>query len=150
MEELVKFLTSKIGYTLTAILGFGLPGNLFIFVWNREIYLEMDILKLIILSFAITFIVYIPNIFLITSVCKFFDAILKRRISSDQFIFSSIVCTMIEMIVAMIIKIISPNYTIEMLLEDTITELVVAYLIIIIGGEILGSIINRKNQRSNN
>ena len=52
MDELVKYLTSKIGYTLTFVLGFGLPGNVLIFIWNEKLYLEMDILTLLRLCFA--------------------------------------------------------------------------------------------------
>ena len=53
MDELIKYMISKIGYTLTAIIGGALPGSLLIFVWNRKLYMELDLLKLIILSFAI-------------------------------------------------------------------------------------------------
>lgn len=61
MEELVKFLTSKIGYTLVFILCIFAPGNLFIFIWNQELYFEMDIIRLIILSLIIPCIVYTIN-----------------------------------------------------------------------------------------
>ena len=57
MDELIKYMISKIGYTLTAIIGGALPGSLLIFVWNRKLYMELDLLKLIILSFAITLII---------------------------------------------------------------------------------------------
>ena len=50
MDELIKYMISKIGYTLTAIIGGALPGSLLIFVWNRKLYMELDLLKLIILS----------------------------------------------------------------------------------------------------
>ena len=49
MDKLIEFLTTKVGYVLTIVLGFIAPGNVLIFVWNRNMYLEMDIVKLLIL-----------------------------------------------------------------------------------------------------
>lgn len=132
MDELIKFLTSKIGYTLTTILGFGLPGNLFIFVWNRNLYLEMDIIKLLILSFAISFMIFIPNLFLCTSICMALDAVKKEKTSLYQLLFLPIIFTVTEMILAMMIKIISPNYSIEMLLEEAISKFGGTYLSLIV------------------
>lgn len=45
MDRLIEFLTTKVGYVLTVILGFIVPGNVLIFVWNRNVYLEIDIIK---------------------------------------------------------------------------------------------------------
>ena len=42
MDRLIEFLTTKVGYVLTVILGFIVPGNVLIFVWNRNMYLEID------------------------------------------------------------------------------------------------------------
>ena len=61
---------SKIGYTLTAIIGGALPGSLLIFVWNRKLYMELDLLKLIILSFAIPGILYVCNILSVYRLCR--------------------------------------------------------------------------------
>lgn len=55
MEKLVDFLTSKIGYTLTIIAGFIVPGVMLIFIWNRELYMQLDIIKLLLASFGISF-----------------------------------------------------------------------------------------------
>ena len=62
MDRLIEFLTTKVGYVLTVILGFIVPGNVLIFVWNRNMYLEIDIIKLLILSFSISFVTLIPNL----------------------------------------------------------------------------------------
>lgn len=59
MDELVKYLISKIGYTLIVIVGLALPGNLLIFVWNRELYVSLDFFKMLVLSFAIPTMLYI-------------------------------------------------------------------------------------------
>lgn len=66
MDKLVEFLTSKIGYVLVAILGFFVPGNVFMFIWNRELYMDMNVIKLIMLSFSIPFITFIPIFIIIT------------------------------------------------------------------------------------
>lgn len=34
MDELIKYMISKIGYTLIVIIGLAIPGNLLVFVWN--------------------------------------------------------------------------------------------------------------------
>jgi len=65
MEKLVEYLTSKIGFTLYAIIGFILPGVLFIFVWNRTLFLEIDIFKLILLSISISLPIFIMNLLII-------------------------------------------------------------------------------------
>ena len=49
MDELIKYMISKIGYTLTAIIGGALPGSLLIFVQTRSLYMVLDLRRLIIL-----------------------------------------------------------------------------------------------------
>ena len=51
MDELFKFLAEKVNYVAVIILGFIIPGNVLIFVWNQELYFEIDIIRLLILSF---------------------------------------------------------------------------------------------------
>lgn len=53
MDELFKFLAEKVNYVAVIILGFIIPGNVLIFVWNQELYFEIDIIRLLILSFGI-------------------------------------------------------------------------------------------------
>lgn len=66
MDKIIEFLTSKIGYTLVVILGLLFPGMLFIFVWDRQTYFELGIIRLLILSLSISFSIFICN-FLITT-----------------------------------------------------------------------------------
>lgn len=63
MENLVKFLTEKIkiAHTLTVLLGFIVVGAMFVFVWNRDIYIELNALQLLLLSIGISFLIFIPN-----------------------------------------------------------------------------------------
>ena len=60
-EKLSEFLIQKAPYVLVIILGFIAQGNMFIFVYDKSLYMEMDVAKLLILSFGISFITYIPN-----------------------------------------------------------------------------------------
>lgn len=113
MDELIKFLTSKIGYTLIGILGFGLPGNLFIFVWNRSLYLDMDIIKLLILSFGIPFMVFIPNVFLCFEGLRVIELIFKKESSFNLIVFMPIVFMLIELMLGMVAKILNPIISIS-------------------------------------
>lgn len=63
MEKLVEFLTSKIGYTIAIIGGLLFPGLIFIFVWDREFFVNINILVLFVFATAISFMIYVPNIF---------------------------------------------------------------------------------------
>ncbi|RHU79191.1 hypothetical protein DXC58_04135, partial [Ruminococcus sp. TF06-23] len=88
MDELIKYMISKIGYTLTAIIGGALPGSLLIFVWNRKLYMELDLLKLIILSFAIPGILYVCNIFVCLPIMSLYNEFKHdTEIFSVEFIF---------------------------------------------------------------
>ena len=58
LNEIFKFMNNRenrvlIWIILVAIIFFGLPGNVLIFAWNKELYLKMDIIKLLMLSFGI-------------------------------------------------------------------------------------------------
>lgn len=62
MDKLIEFLTSKIGYTIAGIGGLLFPGLIFIFVWDREFFLEVNLVLLFVFSAAISSMVYIPNL----------------------------------------------------------------------------------------
>lgn len=81
MDRLMDFLIKKAPYVLVIILGFIAPGNVFLFIWNRSLYMEMDVIKLLILSFGITYIAFIPNSVL--GILVYF--IHKKREKENQF-----------------------------------------------------------------
>lgn len=118
MDELIKFLTSKLGYTLGAILGFGLPGNLFIFVWDRELYLDMNLIKLLILSFAISFVLFIPNILLFVMVIGIIENIRKIQLEAWAVLLLTICFTVLEMIYGMVVRLLNSMYTIVNYIEE--------------------------------
>ncbi|MBD5461496.1 MAG: hypothetical protein HDR24_00325 [Lachnospiraceae bacterium] len=59
MEKLVEFLTNRIGITVSVIGGVILPGCLFIYVFDKDVFLEMNLIKLLILASAICLAVYV-------------------------------------------------------------------------------------------
>jgi Mn2+/Fe2+ NRAMP family transporter len=71
MDELFKLLVKKVNYVAIIILGFIIPGNVLIFVWNQDLYFEIDIIRLLVLSFGIAFIVYVPNFILMILLIAF-------------------------------------------------------------------------------
>ena len=91
MEKLVEFLTTKLGYVLMIILGFIAPGNVLIFVWNRDIYLAMDVIKLLILSFAVSFIAFIPNLIAVI-IIYFIHGYEKELDTKQKFKFDVLYC----------------------------------------------------------
>ena len=115
MDELIKYMISKIGYTLTAIIGGALPGSLLIFVWNRKLYMELDLLKLIILSFAIPGILYVCNIFVCLPIMSLYNEFKHdTEIFSVEFIFIiPAILTWIEIGYLVMSKILLPEYTIR-------------------------------------
>lgn len=59
MEKLVEFLTNRLGIAVSIIGGFILPGCLFIYVFDKEMFLEIDLLKLLILASGVCLAVYV-------------------------------------------------------------------------------------------
>lgn len=124
MDKLVEFLTDKIGYTILIVMGFLLPGTLFIFVWNRQIYLEMDIVKLVLLAFAISFMLFAANFICTTIVFSIQEKARQKEETWRTFLgFPIFVCDL-EMSVAMIHKLNCPSYNVSSFLNHIIIFLV--------------------------
>lgn len=54
MERMIEFILNNVAVVVVAILGFSFPGVLTIFLFNRELFLQLDILKLMILAASIS------------------------------------------------------------------------------------------------
>lgn len=91
MEKLVEFLTTKLGYVLMIILGFIAPGNILIFVWNKDIYLAMDVIKLLVLSFGVSFVTFIPNL-IVVIIIYFIHGNEKEIDTKQKFKFDVLYC----------------------------------------------------------
>lgn len=113
MDELVKFLTSKIGYTIIVVLGFIIPGAMFVFAWNRELYVELDALKLLVLSLGISFIMLIPNFFICSMVCDIIEKIKNKKYDMPFILFLSIFINCVEMVVFMLCKMWITDYSVR-------------------------------------
>ena len=62
MEKLVEFLTSKIGYTIAVIGGFLFPGLIFIFIWDKDLFINLNVVVLFTFAIAISFMLYLSLI----------------------------------------------------------------------------------------
>ena len=111
MEKLVDFLTSKIGYTLTIIAGFIVPGVMFIFIWNRELYMQLDIIKLLLASFGISFFLYIPLLIFSIKITSITEKISKKEGEGMAVLLVPVFLTVLEMMLLMTIKIINTDYS---------------------------------------
>ena len=146
MDELIKFLTSKIGYTITAILGFGLPGNIFIFVWDKELYLQIDVAKLLILSFGISFALSFINLIPCLVSGAVFVQLFEKNVSATGLALTPVAFTAFELIFGIAMKIFVPDYSITDFIEE-IAKIMLVYLIAMIIANILIFFINKCMKR---
>ena len=150
MDELVKYLTSKMGYTLAIIFGFGIPGNVLIFMWNRELYLEMDIFKLLIISFGIPFMLFIPNLILVVEVMILRSHFSKKEDESsdlDITIGTAIVFNVIEIGFIIALKINNSAFTVTSCWKMVIVVIVFFSIAFMVIEAIVSKIIKIKNKR---
>ncbi len=138
MDKLIEFLTTKVGYVLTVILGFIAPGNVLIFAWNRELYLELDIIKLLILSFSISFITLIPNL-IVTFIIYFIHERDKALDNKEEAKFdllyytgAAIVLAVVEIVCAVFMAICTENFHLSEYVEVVGITLVVGVVILLI------------------
>lgn len=61
MEKLVEYFTSRIGITIIIIVCFFIPGVLFVFIWNRNLFINLDFFKLLLLIFSIPISIFCLN-----------------------------------------------------------------------------------------
>lgn len=150
MDELVKYLTSKMGYTLAIIFGFGVPGNVLIFMWNRELYLEMDIFKLLIISFGIPFMLFIPNLILVIEMMILRSHFSKKEDESlnlDITIGTALVFNVIEIGFIIALKINNSDFTVANCWKIVIGAIVFCSIAFIVIETIVSKIIKIKNKR---
>lgn len=123
MDKLVEFLTEKIGWTVLVILGFLLPGSLFVFVWDRALFLEMELIRLIILAASISFMIFAAN-FIVISYCAYKeDKEEQKRADLELLIVLPVILADLEMSVAMLYKINNPQYTVCQFLNHVVIVL---------------------------
>lgn len=129
MEKLFEFLTQRMGYAIAVILGFLFPGMLFIFIWNRQLFLDMEIIRLIILALSISFMIALSN-FIVTSIIFMIREKVGLDAAEPEVIFIvPIFISDLEMTVAMIYKLSNPNYSIVQFIEQISGILIILFLI---------------------
>lgn len=157
MDKLVEFLIKKVPYVLAIILGFIAPGNILLLVWDTQLYMEMDVVKLLILSFGITYTAFIPNTvigMLLYFIHKSYEK--NEDISVKvQFLFYfgiTIVLTAVEILTYVFFNLCGINQP----LSDAVFKFgigTVIIIIILIGyklGQIIKSKINEKSNQPSN
>ena len=126
MEKLVEFLTSKIGYTIAIIGGLLFPGLIFIFVWDREFFVNINTLVLFVFATAISFMIYVPNIFFWLW-CH--DPDEKTHTDKVEMLMIPLMMAFAEMSIAMIFRLNDESFS--------ILKLVVHLLMILFGAGII-------------
>lgn len=132
MDKLVEFLTSKIGYVLVAILGFFVPGNVSIFVWNTKLYLEIDFIKLIMLSFGIPCISYIAVFIVIMVIIDFNDKLKGKETKLDNITIVAVVMNAILFTIGIFCKVIYTDCAVREYIYNILGVLLSAVGIILI------------------
>ena len=114
MEKLVEFLTSKIGYTIAVIGGFLFPGLIFIFIWDKDLFINLNVVVLFTFAIAISFILYIPNFILSIWAIELQEKMRKEKNEEKYFtiLVLGLLATVTEMSGEMINKILNPSVTI--------------------------------------
>ena len=130
MEKLVEFLTSKIGYTIAIIGGLLFPGLIFIFVWDREFFVNINTLVLFVFATAISFMIYVPNIFFWLW-CHDPDEKIQEKKDTDkvEMLMIPLMMAFAEMSIAMIFRLNDESFS--------ILKLVVHLLMILFGAGII-------------
>ena len=149
MDRLIEFLTTKVGYVLTVILGFIVPGNVLIFVWNRNVYLEIDIIKLLILSFSISFVTLIPNLIAVIAM-NFIKGVNKSSNNKEETKFDilynigfSVGLVVIEMIFVIFMAICTENFQLKtyiMYAGLAITGIIIIYSAVMLLNQLIKKI----------
>ncbi|MCI8577951.1 MAG: hypothetical protein HFG64_10680 [Lachnospiraceae bacterium] len=117
MDKLVEFLINNILVTIIGIVGVVFPGVLTIFLFNRELFINLDTIKLLILSVSITI--------------NSFVAIMFEIILIDPFGYPKSTQMSLALIVNILIFLVM--LSVKLFWRDLSTELFVAGIIILFG-----------------
>ena len=107
MDKLIEFFTTKNGLLifLTLVLGFFMPGILFIFGFNRNLFFELDIARLLILAGSIAFSIYIAVFIFVNIFSMLKEKYQKEEIDISEVIFKPIAITDICMYIGIYYRI---------------------------------------------
>lgn len=120
MDKLFEFLTSKIGYTIAIILGFLFPGMLFIFVWNREVYFDIGLVRLIILALCISFAIFLCNLLTLSFSFSAQEKAGDKEKPLDIIFVIPMIISNLEIYLALLYKLENSEFTIIQFINDII------------------------------
>ncbi len=107
MDKLIEFFTTKNGLLIFIILiaGFVMPGILFIFGFNRDLFFELDIVKLLILAGSFSFSIYIA-VFLFVNLFNFLkEKYQRQKMDISDIVFKPLVISNICMYIGIYFRI---------------------------------------------
>lgn len=128
MDKIAEFLINKIGYTLSVIIFLFFPGIILVFVWDREMFMSMEIIRLVIFSMGISFLLFTVNLVFTFMILMLEQKTRKKSTDVTEVLILPMMLTCMEMISAIVIKL--KNYTFSVL--DFIEYITILYSILIL------------------
>ena len=114
MDKFIEYVMDRYKWEniLLLILALILPGLVFIFVWNREVFLDMDVIKLLLFSFAMDFMIFIPNLIYAT-ICTELESKYRTDGTDDRDLIPfAVIITVLTIACAVIYKLFNPTFSI--------------------------------------
>ena len=119
MDKLIEELVGKKEITLFAILSVFAPSFMLIFIWNRNLFLDLEFLKLFVLSICLGIVIYVPNLVLSLGICpkneewRFYLEDSEKDVTFDVMGIAAALLTCAEIAVLICYKIYHPETKIE-------------------------------------
>lgn len=93
MDKFMEYITAKIGMVLLVLMGILVPGVLTLFFYKRDIFMELDILKLLLLSCSISIPTYSLLVIsdAIATIIKYKLEKQSKKVDINEFFISSLI-----------------------------------------------------------
>lgn len=153
MDHLIKKVLEEYNwkYILTFVCSLTLPSLIFIFVWDKQIFVEMDTIKLLLFSFATGLFIFLPNSVCV-AICCYLEEMNggKENDIIDMFA-TTIIITILEISLAIIHKLSVPAFTIiEFVVYVAIALLLIVVIKIVIERKFICGIIKNRAKEPDN
>ena len=143
MERLVQILVghliekNKIWYMLCAIAFWEFPRVVMIYTWDRDAFLSIDAVKLIVFAFAVGFMLCCASLPTSLIIGIGYSKTPKKNMEIIEILIAAIIINTTMMLVAVVMKFINP----DMLFEEFFKEFVIYNILIVL----VDFIVRRKN-----
>ena len=128
-EKLAEFLTNKIGYVLSVIMCFLFPGMLFIYIWDREIFVKVDAIKLCIVSLMVPSVTFFGSI-----VAGYYlgrmDDIVKGKQYKNRTYREGYISGLIVNVLVVMYECLAKLFSSDMKVTDVIIDIILIYIVI--------------------